>query len=114
MHHDINGQLGLALLPLLLLLLPAASTDCRLRATARSDSQLRCCLTLVPHPSSRTPLHTQVLAVVAAFVAYAWAVDSLWSLIPRFIRWSHAHPGWPGRAAAAALAAARQRLTGAA
>ncbi|PSC75214.1 SAP domain-containing [Micractinium conductrix] len=56
----------------------------------------------------------QVLAVVAAFVAYAWAVDSLWSLIPRFIRWSHAHPGWPGRAAAAALAAARQRLTGAA
>lgn len=51
------------------------------------------CLALCP-PNPPTP---QVLLVVAALLAYVTLVDSACSLIPRFIKWTHAHPGWLGR-----------------
>lgn len=43
---------------------------------------------------------------MAAFLAYVWLVDRLWSHIPRFIMWGEAHPGWLRHALASAAATA--------
>lgn len=44
--------------------------------------------------------------MVAALLVYVTLVDSVCRLIPRFIEWTHAHPGWLGRAWASAVATA--------
>ena len=58
------------------------------------------------------PALLQVLLVVAAFMLYVWAVDGLFSFLPRAIQWTHANPGWLRRGANGLIAAAAQRLAG--
>lgn len=54
----------------------------------------------------------QVMAIVAAFVAYVAALDWVCGNLPRLIVYENAHPGWLRRLVGGWIAAAAQRLTG--